>query len=327
MKRKLIMLLAALMALTLALGSCGATAKPEDMEFWSGGDMAPGGAMSPDAADSPSWNGDYSDGQYSDVYDSLTGAQKPTDMSEKMIYTADVTVETTDFDAAVQAVQDMVSFYGAFLESSRVTDLSYAERVQGVTAYRRASYVIRVPASSFDEMTESVNDVGYVVSSSTRGQNITAQFYDTQSRRNAYGIEQERLLAMLEKCQTVTEMIEIESRLSDVRYQIESLETTLRGWQNQVDYSTVNLTLREVEKYTEKEEPHRSYWEQIGDGFLGTLRDVGDFFKELFKDLVVALPVIVLVGAVAVVALVLILRAAKRRRAARRAARDGENRE
>lgn len=316
MKKRRTALLALALVLTLALGVCGSKATGEGYFNAVGGDKDYAADMGPQ--EPGSW-----DGQEAGGMESLTGAQKPTDMSEKMIYTADVTVETTDFEASVRAVEDMVGTYGAFFESTSVSDVSYSDRYAGNTAYRRAYYVIRVPVQRFSEMTGGLDAVGHVTNMSSRADNITPQFYDTQARRDALDIEQERLLSMLEKCETVGEMIEIESRLSEVRYQIEALESTLRNWQNEVDYSTVNLTLREVEEYTRREELHRSYWQQLGDGFTGTLRAVGTFFKDLFKGVVVALPIIVPVVAVIALVLFLILRS-RRRRKARTSAIDAD---
>lgn len=307
MKKRRMTFLALALVLALALGACGSDAAVSEGYF-----SPAGGAFDADKA--PEEPGDWND-QETGGFEPLSGTQKPTDLSEKMIYTADVTVETTDFEASVRAVEDMVGAYGAFFETTNVSNLSYADRYYGNTVYRTARYVIRVPAQRFTEMTEGLDAVGSVVNVSSRAENITARFYDTQARRDAYGIEQERLLAMLGKCETVGEMIEIESRLSEVRYQIEALESTLRNWQTEVDYSTVNLTVREVEEYTKREEPHRSYWQQIGDGFMDTVEAVGDFFKTLFKDIVIALPIIVPVIAVLAVILLLILRSRRRRTA------------
>ena len=306
-RRMTFLALALALVLALVLGACGAKGAEGSESF----DLSAGGYGTNPAPEKPGeWSGEEAPG-----LESLTGTQKPTDLSEKMIYTADVTVETMDFEASVRAVEDMVGAYGAFFESTNVSNLSYADRYYGNTVYRTARYVIRVPAQRFTEMTEGLDAVGSVVNLSSRAENITAQFYDTQARRDAYGIEQERLLDMLAKCETVGEMIEIESRLSEVRYQIESLESTLRNWQTEVDYSTVNLTVREVEAYTKREEPHRSYWQQIGDGFMDTVEAVGDFFKTAFKDLVIALPILVPVIAVIAVVLLLVLRSRRRRRA------------
>ena len=84
-----------------------------------------------------------------------------------------------------------------------------------------------------------------------RGEKVQVVNVTNGERLETYAIEEERLLSMLEKATTVEEMIQLESRLSDIRYQIESLESRLRNWQNQVDYSTITIYLREVEELSD----------------------------------------------------------------------------
>ncbi len=327
MKRKIAAILALALALVLALASCSKVSMATDTEqngaYW-GGDKD----MSASAPESSGTGGDWSEDSWNDVVGATGDAINPTpSMTEKMIYTADVDVETVDFDAAVDSVEAMLERFGAFLESSSVSGRSYSDSYYGYQTYRRAYFTIRVPVSSFVQLRDGLEDVGNVVSKNTYAENITVQYYDTESRAQSYRIEQERLMAMLEKCETVTEMIEIESRLSEVRYQLESLESTLRNWQNQVDYSTVNVTIREVEEYTRPVEIHRTYWQQIGDGLQNTFESIGDFFKSLFKWLVVNLPVIlvaaVFIGA-ALVALIAIIRGGRRRSARKNSAVEAE---
>lgn len=337
MKKRWTLVFATVLTLALVLGSCGAKTDYAANESWSGGTAAAGdsydsdmswdaGATDPgeswDESGSNSWDG---------VMDSVGNAVEPqTSFTEKIIYSADVTIETVEFDKAVESVEAMLTKYGAFLESSEVSGKSYRETYYGSQTYRWASFIIRVPVTSFKDMTQEMENVGSVTNSRVYTDNITTQYYDTQSRVDAYRIEQERLLAMLEKCETVADMIEIESRLSDVRYQLESLESTLRNWQNRVDYSTVNVTLNEVQEYTKQVEIHRTYWQEIGDGLKESLENIGDFFKDLFKGFVVSLPAILLFCAfgviVAVIVIAIIRKAAgKRRRAAMETRRDENN--
>ena len=121
---------------------------------------------------------------------------------------------------------------------------------------------------------------------------------------------------MLEKAETVADMLEIESRLSEVRYNIESLTTTILGWDSLVSYSTLTIYLREVIEYTA--EPELTYWQRIGRGFMNSLRDVGEFCKDLLRVVIVSLPVLVLLG-VGAVLLGVVDRAWKKRRAAKQA--------
>ena len=140
-----------------------------------------------------------------------------------------------------------------------------------------------------------------------------------ETRLATLNTKKDRLLAMLEKAETVEDMLTIESRLSEVRYHIESLTSSLKNWDNLVNYSTITVYISEVKELTEQPELQRTYWQEIGDGLKLTLKRVGRFFKNFFRDLVVALPVIIVI-AVVVILVIIILKAifGKRRRADRR---------
>ncbi len=290
MKKKTVCLCSLLLALALLLVSCGGlkdSGMSENNDAFSGG-------VSGDMSEAPGGAGGWDQGSWDGVVEDAVRPQ--TSLSEKIIYSADISVETVDFDAAVDSVEALLTKYGAFLESSSVSGRSLSDTYYERAVYRSAKFVIRVPVGAFNDMTAAVESVGNVTNRHTYTENITERYYDTQSRLDSYRVEQERLMAMLEKCSTVAEMIEIESRLSEVRYQLEALESTLRNWQNQVDYSTVNVTVSEVREYTKVVEARRTYWQQIGDGLRDTLENIGDFFKALFKWLVVNLPTLLLLA-------------------------------
>ena len=314
MKKRTAGLCALLLALVLTLAACGGLkntgsyGESEDKNTVSGG--APGDMAAPGSTEQ--WDQESWDGVVEDA------VRPQTSLAEKIIYSADISLETVDFDGAVAGVEALLTKYGAFLESSSVSGRSLTDTYYDRAVYRRAEFVIRVPVGAFRDMTAAVEGVGNVTSRHTYTENITERYYDTKSRLDAYRVEQERLMTMLEKCSTVSEMLEIESRLSDVRYQLEALESTLRNWQNQVDYSTVRVTVNEVREYTKVAEARRTYWQQIGDGLRDTLENIGDFFKALFKWLVVNLPVLLLIAAFLAVIAVLLL-ALRRRARARRA--------
>ena len=239
-----------------------------------------------------------------------SGTIAPSINGDKIIYNYNATIETKKFDETLKNLTMLLSKYSAFVETSYVSGNSY-----GNTTYRSADYTIRVPVENFKGMTDSLSTLGNVTSGKTTSQNITAQFIDTQSRLNAYKTEESRLLAMLDKASTVTDMITIENRLSDVRYQIESLTSTLQNWQNQVSFSTVTFHISEVAELTDVKPIQRSYWEKMLDGIQSTLRGVGDFFKDFFLVIVVALPVLVVLAVIAVVIIVLVRRSNKKKRA------------
>ena len=271
------------------------------------------GAYAPQASSMP--EADYG---YDTVYDNemsgefaitRTSTDMPEndpDFSEKIIYSASADIETIDFDVTIENVYKMLDMHGAFIETSHVSGMDYAQKYYGYQSYRSAQYTLRVPVTAYTAMTDNLSVLGNVTSLSSTAENITAQFTDTQSRLTTYRTEESRLLAMLEKADTVADMIVIEERLSDVRYQIESLTSTLKNWQNQVDYSTVSLYIREVVKLSENTPIQRSYWGQIGDGMKAMLGAIGDFGKGMLKGIIIVSPVLLILAVIAVVIIIIV---------------------
>ena len=261
-----------------------------------GGEMAPMAAPIPGGAD-----GDQIDSSEMQQTNTSGG------LAEKIIYTANADIETVNFDETLESVYDLIGFNGAFIESSYIGGRNYSQSYYGFQTYRSANFTLRVPKDRFDTVTGNLEVLGNVTSLSTNAENITAQFLDTESRLSSYRIQEERLLAMLEKAETVTDMITIESRLAEVRYSIESFTSTLKNWQNQVDYSTLTLYIREVEKLSEIVPIQQTYWQQIGSGLQSTTTGIGEFFTNLFKWFIVNLPVLIIL-AIIIVAIVIIVR-------------------
>jgi len=227
-------------------------------------------------------------------------------MAEKIIYTVFANIETKEFDATIAGVQALLTRYNAFIENSSISGVNYASQFHGWSDLRTANFTIRVPNQHLNVMTGRLDDLGNVVHQSSTATNITSQFIDTQSRLNSLTVQEERLLTMLGQAEDVPDLIMIEERISDVRFQIESLTTTINTWQSQVDFSTVTLTIWEVEQFTELQETQYTYWQQIANGFSATMRGIGRFFMNVFMWIIVAAPVIIIILVIVAVALLII---------------------
>ena len=245
-----------------------------------------------------------------------SGVDAPALDPEKIIYSASVTVETTEFEASLAALDALVARYGGFVESSSLNGSNYYSQSRGYASNRSADYVLRIPSSRFQELMGSLSELGNVPYSHTYTENISAQYYDVEARLTACRTQEARLLEMMEVAETVSDLIEIEDRLADLRYQIESLQSTLKNWDRQVSYSSVSLTISEVSVYTPIEEP--GYLTQLKEAVSDGFRAVGRFFRNLSLGLAELLPLLIVV----VVLLLIFLPRAKKRRAAKKAQRE-----
>lgn len=240
----------------------------------------------------------------------------PEGSPEKLIYSASATVETTEFDGTIEKLSALVEQYGGFVESSSVNGSNYYTQSRGYSSTRYASYVIRVPSEKFSALMGSLSTLGNVPYSHTYTENITAQYYDTDARLTAYQTQEARLLEMMEAAKTVEDLIAIEEKLTELRYQIESLQSTLKNWDRQVAYSTLDLEVQEVVEYTP--ESRMSYGQELALALCSGLKRTGEFFKDLLLAIVGALPALVILAVV----LAILIPVWKKRRKARKARKN-----
>jgi len=214
--------------------------------------------------------------------------------AEKIIYSGNVYMETTDFDEAVASLDRVVAEFGGFVQDSSVSgNASYNNDGTTVIRDRWAYYTVRIPADKFNDFMAMAEGIGNVTNSSRKAQNVTSQYTDYEARLSSLYTQEERLLAMLEESGDLESLITLEARLSDVRYEIESIERNLRNLDQKLAFSTVNLELREVEIYTPTATVQRTFGEKLSDAFAdgwkGFVRSIQRFvlwFAESLPGLV-----------------------------------------
>ena len=117
---------------------------------------------------------------------------------------------------------------------------------------------------------------------------------------------------------------EIESRLTDVRYELENRASQLRLYDNQVDYATIYLSIDEAQEYTPVEEP--TVWERISGGFVSSVKGVGNGLLDLLVWVLAKSPYLVILGGVTV-GVVVLVKKRKARKAEKKAAKQNPTEE
>ncbi len=235
------------------------------------------------------------------------GAVNAAATERKLIKNVDMNVETREYDKLLSAVENKVTELGGYIES---LDAYNGSSYYNYRSTRNANMTIRIPKDRLDDFLNTVSDLGNVTSRTENVQDVTLTYVDLESHRDALKTEQERLLQLLEQAESIEDIITIEQRLSDVRYQLESMESQLRSYDNQVDYSTVYLYIDEVEVYTPVEE--ETTWERISAGFMDSLKSIGEGIKEAAIWFVIHIPYLV-IWAVVILIIILILKKIKKR--------------
>ena len=217
------------------------------------------------------------------------GTSQQLPQNRKWVITMNLSAETEDLDAALEAVLEQVSRLEGYVESQSVSGGK-----AGSGRHRYANLSIRVPADQVDGFVEEVSGLTNLVSSSRNIQDITLTYSDTEGRVTALKTEEARLLELMEQAENMSDLLEIEARLTEVRYQLENYASTLRLYDNQVDYATVSLYITEVEKYTPVEE--LGFWQRIGSGLADSVENLAKTIVDFISWLIIDLPYLALIG-------------------------------
>lgn len=213
--------------------------------------------------------------------------------SRKIIRTVSVNVETTDYDKFIKGLNTTVESLGGYIENEYSYNGSiYNSRNES----KHASITIRVPDDKLDQVISSFAGSANITQKSTSTQDVTLSYVDTESKKEMYLAEQESLLALLEKADSVEDIAYLTERITQVRYNIESMESTLRTLDDLVTYATLNVSVEEVEIYTPSEvveEEEKTVWQKMSEGFKASLFDVLYDIRDFFVGLVIALPYII----------------------------------
>ena len=229
------------------------------------------------------------DGKYSYSDEITDTTQKPQeseirpDSARKLIRNVSLDLETKEFDRFLSILNDRIREMGGYVQTSSV---------RGSGMYRYASVTARIPTERLDEFCTGIGETANVVRRTENTEDVTLEYVDTESRLKALQSEYDTLLTILEKCTDLKDVISVQSRITEVLYQIESYKSRLNSLDNLVSYSTVSLSVSEVERETVVEK--QTVLQRMGEGLSRTFADLRRDGEDLLVDVTVNLPYILI---------------------------------
>ncbi|MBR6786460.1 MAG: DUF4349 domain-containing protein [Clostridia bacterium] len=202
----------------------------------------------------------------------------------KIIRTIDYTIKTKTFDTDYEAIQQLALASGGYVESLNV----YGDVLSGETRY--AHFTLRIPAEKLQEFIGKANTVGAATAYSEHMQDVSADYYDTAARLETQQAKMERLNELLSQATSMTDLIEIESAISDTQYQIDRYTGQLNYFDSKVNYSYVYVSLQELSDADAVELPDVTLGERIVNAVKESVRDMGEFAEAAIVFMLAALP-------------------------------------
>ena len=239
--------------------------------------------------------------------ESMSGADGslPQQNNLKIIYTAYLYMETTEFDTSMQRIEELAQQTGAYFEDASVNSSSYN--------YRTASYVVRVPEENLDAFLDQCEGIATITSLHKNAQDVSESYYDIETRLETAKAKMARLQELLAAATSVEDMITIEREISDTQYQIDSLSGSLQHYDSQISYSTVSIELREVYKISEEAAP-LTFGQRIAKAFNSSISGFGNFLEGLVIFFARNWIWMLIVAVIVVVVITIIAKAKKKHR-------------
>lgn len=227
------------------------------------------------------------------------------DTNRKLVYHANFTIHSRNFVEDYNAILNKLKESQGYVESETTNST-----VPDAVSYsgRSSSLSVRVPVDNFETFFTGVAGIGNVVEQSRSTDDITGNYYDTESRIKLLEAERDRLLGYLQSATKPEDIIAYEKRLSEVLYDLDQLQGQKRSMDDLVDYTSLSIELYEIVEAGSVpiDENGLPLDERANDAFTKSMSGVGKFMEDFAVGFAAAAPVLILLAVIAVIVLVII---------------------
>ena len=153
--------------------------------------------------------------------------------AQRIIKTGEIAIEVDGVATALARVRALALELGGYVGDS-----------QAGTLDQSATLTLRIPANRFGDALIALRELdGEVISEATREQDVTSQIVDLEARIANLEASEASYRILLERAERIDDVLAVQSRLDEVRGQIEQHKAQLENVSGQADLSTLTVTL------------------------------------------------------------------------------------
>ena len=317
MKKLSVLFIAGVLAVSLA--GCGSSSHASA--------SYDGGGYGAAAAEEASYAGDYDyampmeEEAVEDLeYEGNTSAAKAsagenTAADQKIVYTCDMQVETLEYKDTVGKIRELINGAGGIISYENESDSNYQWYYSDAGSGVMSLYLtVMIPAENYQQFVADVSETGKVLSKSMNAENITKNYGDTKALVESYQTELARLQTFMEKAETIEDMMAVEERISEVESELNRYKSELSLMDTNVQYSTVNLNVKEVKEYSPEVLPDKTFGERMKEAFGDSWVVFGNFLETMLTVIIYLLPFIIMLAVIVIIILAIVFSVRKKHR-------------
>lgn len=212
----------------------------------------------------------------------------PTEQQQRLIIrTGTMNLEIETYSEAETKINDLVKNLNGYISGSS-SSLNAAGKKQG-------TMTIKVPAEKFDELIARLAEIGTISSQNITSSDVTEEYIDLAARLKTERELEQRLITLLDtKAGSLSDIIEIESKLATVRQKIESVEGRMKFLRSQASFSTLTVSIFEPSLL--ETSSGGGFFYEIGQAFKDGLEGFTEVLKTIIIAAIALLPLIVFLG-------------------------------
>jgi hypothetical protein len=174
--------------------------------------------------------------------DTRTDQQNASATERKIIRNAELALETDSPQDGQRKVAAIAEARGGYVVSS---DARQQQTDEESKPQMVVTVVARVPVAQFVAAVDEIRGIGSrVTQEKTTGKDVTEEYMDLEARIRAKQALEAQFLEIMKQARTVTDALEVQRQLSEVRSEIEQLEGRRRLLENQSSLSTITVTFQ-----------------------------------------------------------------------------------
>lgn len=214
-----------------------------------------------------------------------TSDREQTSLSnEKLIQTIGLELETKEYTKTVEEIEALVKSLNGYIQNSYVP----LPRNESEFSNLVASLTVMIPTTSIEDFILKAGTSSNIISERREVYNVTDVYRDTQARIVTLQAKELRLLELLKQSGSLSDLLLIETELSNTRYEIERLESSIQDYDKRIAYTQFNLSIREVYEYSPSE--RAGLWERIVEEFTSNAQGFLRALESGFIFIVSTLP-------------------------------------
>ncbi|MHB0866146.1 MAG: DUF4349 domain-containing protein [Thermoleophilia bacterium] len=209
-------------------------------------------------------------------------------LTQRVIQNADYEIEvaTGDFQDRYSQVTALAARYGGYVVTANTRKTGEDRPLTGSITIRVAN-----TGDNFTRARTELDGMGMVIRKDISGQDVIQDYVDLQSRLRNAEAQEAQLLSLMQKAQSIDDILTVQSRLADIQLQIEQLKGRLQYIEGRTDFASISVELREATDGIPDTGGSDTNW-----GFVDALEYAGWLAVQTINFVIMALGIIIPVG-------------------------------